>query len=189
MKSMYSTRFPAITATISPLRRPAASNARAVASLRDSRSLKVHLIFCHGTTSAVLSPYRCTCSFKTFPIVLFHNGRLVGPWMIDGFDVFDIFECNIRVCNFLHRIISQSSWLTLVVYDPVMLSVGILKLPGAFAAASPCERAPEWGRIGTVLPHSTSGAALAAMTARHTRSSDAAESMGCHTTVMADACF
>lgn len=109
--------------------------------------------------------------------------------MIDGFDVFDIFECNIRVCNFLHRIISQSSWLTLVVYDPVMLSVGILKLPGAFAAASPCERAPEWGRIGTVLPHSTSGAALAAMTARHTRSSDAAESMGCHTTVMADACF
>jgi hypothetical protein len=81
--SMYSIRFPAIMATISPFLMFVASSARAVVSLRVCKSRKLHLSFCHGTTRAVLSPNRLACSCKSSPMVLCHNGRSVGPWVKD----------------------------------------------------------------------------------------------------------
>jgi hypothetical protein len=81
--SMYSTRLPAIMATMSPFWTPVASSALAVASLRASKSRKLYLIFCHGTTTAVFSPKRRTCSCKSTPMVLCHNGRWVGPRIND----------------------------------------------------------------------------------------------------------
>lgn len=93
IKSIYSTLLPAIMATMSPFWRPDARSARAVASLLRSRSRKVHLIFCHGTTSAAFPLKRWTCSLRIWPIVLCHSNKSAGPETIERSDAFDMMAC------------------------------------------------------------------------------------------------